>query len=440
MSLFNFNIRKYFSYPFFEEDEEKFHSMLRNLVWVCIIGAIFILLNVRAVRSISGRLASIFFLCGAVGMLLLLRKNKTYLVAFLLPSTIYLIVLYRAWTGDGVFDFSIALFPLVILMGGVMLGKGGGLLYFGLSWLAIIILVFAQIRGLIATYINIEVDFGDSMILGAILFAQMGLVWMLMERLIESMEQTKNNQEILDERNEQLNRLNKELESRVIERTAELESFSYSVSHDLRAPLRAIDGFSRILLDEYTDQMPEEAQQYQQRVLENASRMSILIDDLLEFSRLGRREIKKQTVNPNVLINEVWQDLVAADSGREVTLTQQDLPHCLADPVLLRQVFANLLGNAFKFTRDRSPAKIEVGTQVVNSETQFYVRDNGVGFNMEYANKLFAVFQRLHNLTEFEGSGIGLATCQRIITQHGGRIWVEAELDKGATFFFTLPE
>jgi PAS domain S-box-containing protein len=243
----------------------------------------------------------------------------------------------------------------------------------------------------------------------------------------------------------EIRRLNAELEQRVVERTAqleasnkELEAFSYSVSHDLRAPLRAMDGFSRILLDEYATDLPGAAQRYLGLVHDNAGQMGNLIDHLLAFSRLGRQPLKKERVAPADIVQAALAGLSAAREGRDVEITFGDLPSCQADPALLRQVFANLLGNALKFTKTRNPAIIKVGCDNHTGEPVFFVKDNGVGFDMQYANKLFGVFQRLHRAEDYAGTGVGLATVQRIIHRHGGRIWAEAEVDKGATFYFTI--
>ena len=220
----------------------------------------------------------------------------------------------------------------------------------------------------------------------------------------------------------------------------ELEAFTYSVSHDLRAPLRHVDGFSRLLLDEHSQELPEQARHYLERVRQGTQQMGNLVDDLLNLARVGRQELKRQVTGLNSLVEEARQDLQPETQGREIEWRIGRLPFVDCDPALMKQVFANLLSNAAKFTRPRKPAVIEVGQVEVNGRSAVFVRDNGVGFSMKYADKLFGVFQRLHRAEDFEGTGVGLATVQRIVLKHGGRVWAEAELDKGATFYLHCSE
>ncbi len=240
--------------------------------------------------------------------------------------------------------------------------------------------------------------------------------------------------------------LNAELEQRVKRRTAqleaanqELESFSYSVSHDLRAPLRAIDGFSRILLKDHAERLDGEGQRLLGIIRANTQQMGQLIDDLLAFSRLGRREVKAADLDMGTLVRNVVGELQNTLGDRTVEWDLKPLPAARADRALMHQVWVNLLGNALKFTRLQEIAVIEVGSRPGEDEDIYYVKDNGVGFDMQFAHKLFGVFQRLHRYEEFEGTGVGLALVQRIVQRHGGRVWAEGQLNGGACFSFSLP-
>ena len=244
-----------------------------------------------------------------------------------------------------------------------------------------------------------------------------------------------------------LRQLNQELEQRVASRTAALEeaikeqeAFSYTVSHDLRAPLRAIDGFSRILQQEYDSVLGEEGRRYTETIGRNAVRMSQLISDILDFSRMSRRGIAAEPVDMTELAREVYEEVRgAAPAGRTIVLHMASLPPASGDRAMLRQVWVNLISNAVKFTSPQPEALIEVGSSAAGGEDTYWVKDNGVGFDMRYSDKLFGVFQRLHTAGEFEGTGIGLAIVKRVVTRHGGRVWAESELGKGTTLYFTLP-
>jgi light-regulated signal transduction histidine kinase (bacteriophytochrome) len=237
-----------------------------------------------------------------------------------------------------------------------------------------------------------------------------------------------------------------QLEARVAERTAELtavnhelEAFAYSVSHDLRAPLRSVDGFSQALLEDCADQLDAQGQDYLQRIRGASQRMGQLIDDLLHLSRLTRSEMHWERVDLSALAESIAAGLQASQVERQVTVDIAPGIVTRGDASLLQVVLENLIGNAWKFTAKQAQARIEFGAMQSDNEQVFWVRDDGVGFDMAYAEKLFGAFQRLHSVAEFEGSGIGLATVQRIVHRHGGRIWAEGEPGLGATFSFALP-
>ena len=246
---------------------------------------------------------------------------------------------------------------------------------------------------------------------------------------------------------DEVRRLNAELDHRVTVRTAqleatnkELEAFCYSVSHDLRAPLRNIVGFSQALLQDYGGELDEQGKEYLNRACAAGQRMTRLIEDLLHLSRVGRSEMSRSKVDLSAMIQAVAADLQKGEPSRSVHWKVAHGLTAQGDARLLRIAFENLLGNAWKFTSKREDAVIEFGQRAQNGDPVFFVRDNGAGFDMTYADKLFGVFQRLHPASEFPGTGIGLATVQRIVNRHGGRIWAEAEVGKGAIFYFTLPD
>jgi len=236
-----------------------------------------------------------------------------------------------------------------------------------------------------------------------------------------------------------LERTRDDLEERVIERTEELDSFTYTMSHDLRAPLRAIDGFSQMLLDEHAEDLNDEGQRLLNVVYESAKRMGQLIDDLLALSRLGRREMRHQPIDMEELAREAFDAVQQQRPAQQVRLRLHTLPPAEGDRVMVRRVFEHLITNAFKFTQHRRNAVVELGTYEKNDSTAYFVRDNGAGFDMDYADKLFGVFERLHDPSEFEGTGVGLAIVERVVRRHGGRVWAEGAVDEGATFYFTLP-
>ncbi|MBI1757167.1 MAG: two-component sensor histidine kinase [Fimbriimonas ginsengisoli] len=238
-------------------------------------------------------------------------------------------------------------------------------------------------------------------------------------------------------------RVEQELETQqqeLVNSNKELEAFSYSVSHDLRAPLRAIDGYGRILTEDYEGYLDQEGRRLLSVISSETQRMGQLVDDLLTFSRLGRQQLQSSDIDMTTLAQAVFQEWSALDAYRALQLELKPLPPARGDRALISVALGNLIANAIKFTRNRDPAVIEIGSRQENGLSVYYVKDNGVGFDMKYAHKLFGVFQRLHSTEEFEGTGVGLALVQRVIHRHGGRVWAEGKLDEGATFYFSLTD
>ncbi len=271
----------------------------------------------------------------------------------------------------------------------------------------------------------------------------------LQKKLDKALRTIQSLQGELRETNQGVIALNLELEQRVEEKeraeealqdaNKELEAFSYSVSHDLRAPLRAIDGFANILLEEYNDVLDDEGKRLIGIIMKNVNSMGQLIDDLLAFSRLSRQQMQRLVIDVRPLVQEVVDNLMQSENNRNIEWKIDALPPVIGDRSMIRQVYANLLSNAIKFTRKRDIARIEVGARKCDEEIVYFVRDNGAGFDMQYQEKLFVVFQRLHSEKDFEGTGVGMANVRRIVHRHGGRIWAEGKVGEGATFYFTIP-
>ncbi|HTH57539.1 MAG TPA: ATP-binding protein [Cyclobacteriaceae bacterium] len=249
----------------------------------------------------------------------------------------------------------------------------------------------------------------------------------------------------IEEQTEEILSLNQGLEQKIIDRTSELqaankelESFSYSVSHDLRAPLRSIHSYINILSEEYGEKLDNEARRLIAIVTSNSKKMGQLIDDLLAFSRLGRRELLRTPLNMNSLVSSVWEDQIRLQERSNVKLSSADLPNAVGDSAAITQVWTNLISNALKYSRHKECSMVDIGHFQKEDMTVYFVRDNGAGFDMKYYDKLFGVFQRLHSAKEFEGTGVGLAIVQRIVTRHGGTVWAESKVNEGTTFYFSL--
>jgi len=240
---------------------------------------------------------------------------------------------------------------------------------------------------------------------------------------------------------EEIRQLNKKLERRTVQLTAantDLESFSYSVAHDLRAPLRHVLGYAEILVEDHSDELSSAARRCLEKVSRNARQMAQLVDDLLTLAHIGRQRVTRTRTDLHALVLGVLEELAPTCAGRDIKWRIGELPSLDCDPSLMRQVYLDLLSNAIKYTIGRHPAVIEVGTNEVDAEQVLFVRDNGVGFDMKYVDKIFGVFQRLHSPEDFEGTGVGLAIVDRIIRKHGGRVWAQSEPGQGATFYFRI--
>lgn len=309
---------------------------------------------------------------------------------------------------------------------------------------------FKGVEGIYFTqmdYMTLQ-TFGIHVFLAAVIFVICGL-WahqfhqLSLQHIEQSFEIGKLEKE--KQQKEEIMALNESLERKVKERTEELEaankeleSFSYSVSHDLRAPLRIINGYGKMILKKNREKLDAQSVEDMEAIMSNATHMGNLIDDLLNFSRLGRAGIEKSRADMNGMINDALAEIKqTTNSSADIKVQRFEPVDC--DPALMKQVWVNLISNAVKYSRKKHDPKIEIGATGHNGSRIYYIKDNGVGFDMQHADKLFAVFQRLHKVTEFEGTGVGLSLVQRIISKHGGKIWAESEPEKGATFYFTLP-
>lgn len=380
-----------------------------------------------------------FYILQGIGAILivsffLVRHKKLGIPSYIIPSVLLLGVTFIVSNGQGIHDVAMLAFPLVIALSGLLIGKGATL-YSTLAGIGCVAtLIYLEVTNALVNNYQIYTDYDDLFLISIFLIAIAVVVYSTMNLVAQNIDELK--------------RLNEELEERVAQRTAELEStnkdlesFAYSISHDLRAPLRSISGYSNILRQDFQENLDETGQRYLQNISESTRQMNSLIDEILSLSRAGRHELKLQHLsakNLNEMVQAILNELLSLKEERQIDVTLKELPACVADPVLLGQVFVNLLTNAFKFTRHASPAQIEIGARLEGETPVYYVRDNGAGFDMAYTDKLFEVFQRLHRQDEYEGTGIGLAIVFRIIRRHSGEIWAEAAPGQGATFYFTL--
>jgi signal transduction histidine kinase len=440
--------RAFFSTPEMANEDVSRQAMILNFLLNISIGitVFFILLmaldgNWRYVALSLPPLVIFLF----TRVLLILRKVRAASLVFIFVYSANMITAYLSNRSGALTnpDFTVQSIVLIVSTG-LLLGWQAGVGYSVFITVLSVFLAYLEKTGYLVTHANPDPYLNlFSFLLHIIETGGMiGLADFLMKK---SIKQARDELTQRRRAEEQVTQLNLELECRVAERTAELEAankeleaFSYSVSHDLHAPLRAINGFAKILDEDFSGELSPASAGFLRKIRASGEKMAQLIEGLLDFSRLGRKPLTRQNVAPSRLVENTIESLVPDTANRQIEWELGELPLATADPTLLQQVYANLIGNAIKYTRKRDSARIEVGSLQQDGQTVYFVRDNGAGFDMRYAEKLFGVFQRLHRPEDFEGTGIGLATVQRIIQRHGGRIWADAEVDKGATFFFTL--
>jgi len=349
--------------------------------------------------------------------------------------------------GESVHDSGMVLYPTIVVLGGLLLKPRTNLLLVANVIASVALVWWLGWMGHAAPEFRHLTDYADLFAIVAVLVVEAVAVNVLARGLHRSLREARRENVERRAAEAEVRRLNADLEKRVETRTAELaaanedlESFSYSVSHDLRTPLRVASNYAGILDQEFASEWDPAARQLLERIVASNSRMNVLIDELLRFSRLGRKQIVKQRVDMHAVAQRVVDLIQAGSIDRHVDWQVGSMPEASADPVLIEQVFSNLVGNALKYSSKQDRPRIELGFDDDGGQPSYFVSDNGVGFPMSQADRLFGVFERLHREDEFEGNGIGLATVHRILTKHGGRIWADSDVGDGATFRFQLPD
>lgn len=387
---------------------------------------------------------AMFITAGICLIGLYLNAIKKFIIAASIFTTVIMgINFYNLYDGISLHDAGIVAFPIIVIFAGFLFGKKSIYPITVINLASIFLLVYFEKAGVI----NPPTTTGDTrvIIISVLLVASAILFRTIMGNWDITLGRARSSENKIREALEEMSKIRDELEVRVQERTVdlqmafeELEAFSYSVSHDLRAPLRAINGFISILNDEYKDKLDEKGRGYIDRVRASSLRMNELIDDMLLLSQVGRRDIISRDIDIGSLAEDIFSKLAEQEMGREIEFNMKGCPNVEADRNLTEILLTNLLSNSIKFTRDKHIAKIELGYFDEDGDPIFFIKDNGIGFDMEFSDKVFSPFQRLHSQAEYGGTGIGLAIVQRIIQRHKGRVWLESEVNKGTTVYFTL--
>lgn len=438
-------IKRWITPPIFEHDESKtYRARLLNSILIGILALVSIALIAswlggRTPAATIGVNVLVFVSCA--GLWYCMRRGQVALASIGLLAAGAISITAAVATLGTIRAPATALFLLLVIVGGLLFDLPGILVTTGLSSLSILGLILAENAGWLP-----PADRSVTITQWAIYTALFGVCGSLTYYSIKSTRDAlrRADRELAERQRteEQIRNLNRDLEQRAAELQVanhELESFSFSISHDLRTPLASIGSFASRLLQDY-DQLPPDARRWAELIQGNTTAMTQLVEGLLEFSRFIRQPLHRQRVDVKELVRQVLEDLNAREDGRQLEIRIGELPPCQADPLLLKQVWINLLSNALKFTRGREVARIEIGAKTTEEgKTLYFIRDNGVGFDPAQAERLFGVFRRLHPEEEYEGTGVGLAIVERIIRRHGGQVRAEGEVDHGATFSFTVP-
>jgi len=442
-------IKKFFTPPVFESQEKTL--MARNSFTLAIVGTtlsffLAILFAIISPENIFRNIVIALTFFFGLAEIFFLHKGFVQQTILFQGAVIWVGVVVTAISTGGVHSIGFVGGTIAaLLVMGIALEWRSMAIFIGASILTASIMVWGEHQGLIVPPPAAENPILVVASYSAFLFILAGLLYVTYQSIIQALAQAR--KEVKDRRHAeaQIRQLNAELDQRVHQRTAqleavnqELETFSYSVSHDLRAPLRSVVGYAQILLEDHADSLGPDACELLEKIKASGTKMNQLIDELLNFSHLQKTQLNITKTNPSEIVKHVIESLALETEHRQIEWIIADLPPIEADPILLEQVYANLIGNAIKYTGKRAAARIEISCLVDNDENIYFVRDNGAGFDMRYTDQVFGVFQRLHSDAEFEGIGIGLAIVQRILKRHNGRIWAEAEPDQGATFYFTI--